>query len=201
MTPFLVLEGLDGAGTTTQLRLLTDHLQRRGHRVLATHEPTDRPIGQLIRRVLRAEPGAPSPRCLPWLFAADRADHLEGRIEPALRAGTWVLSDRYVPSSLAYQSLAMDFDEVYSFNQSFRVPDLTLFLAVPVHVALERILQRDAPREIFEVEDRLQAVAERYDQVLQRLKDRGDPWAVLDGTLPVDEVHRQVVAAVQERWP
>jgi dTMP kinase len=138
---------------------------------------------------------------LPWLFAADRADHLEGRVEPALRAGAWVVSDRYVPSSLAYQSLAMDLEDVYTLNASFRVPDLTLFLSVPVRVALARVLQRDAPREIFEVEDRLEAVAERYERVLQRLRERGDPLVVLDGTLPVERVHQQILTALRERWP
>src|SRR5579864_7294663 len=105
---FIVLEGLDGAGTTTQLVRLAERLRRAGERVVATAEPTDGPIGALIRQALRRrlvhrDGRALTDESLALLFAADRVDHVAGEIEPALARGQHVLCDRYVLSSLAYQ--------------------------------------------------------------------------------------------------
>lgn len=194
---FLVLEGLDGAGTTTQTARLQAWLEGRGRRVHPTREPSTGPVGRLIRETLRAAPDAPAPSTLPWMFAADRADHLAREIEPALAAGVDVISDRYAPSSLAYQSVERDLDEVWALNASFRVPDLTLFVTVPVDEAMRRIGGRAAAREIFEEHDRLEAVARQYDRVIDRLRARGDRLAVIDGSRPVDEVTAAVVAAVE----
>src|SRR5688572_29817595 len=104
----IVIEGIDASGSTTHGKLLMKALKLRGHDVLLTCEPTSGPVGSLIRQVLQkrvhvmAEHG---PRTFSWstmalLFAADRIDHLESEIIPALRAGTWVVSDRYDLSSL-----------------------------------------------------------------------------------------------------
>jgi dTMP kinase len=198
MSRFLVLEGLDGAGTTTQAEILRAWLESRGHATLSTREPTDGPIGRVIRQVLRADPGAPDPRTLPWLFAADRADHLTRTVEPALAEGTIVLSDRYYHSSLAYQSLTMPLERVHALNAGFRAPDLTLFLDVPVDVCLDRIARRAAKTgektEIFEVRERLIQIDASYRVVLDLLRARGEPIAVLDGCEPPE----RVAAAIRE---
>lgn len=101
---FIVLEGIDGSGTTTQLSRVSAALRTLGHRVHETREPTGGRIGKLIREQL-SDPSGVSARCLALLFAADRIDHLDREILPALARGEVVVCDRYVMSSLVYQSL------------------------------------------------------------------------------------------------
>ncbi len=186
MGRFFVIEGLDGAGTTTQAARLVARLGR-DRPTLATNEPTDRAVGRLIRRTLAADPDAPAPSVLPWLFAADRADHLRQVIEPWLARGH-VVSDRYYHSSLAYQSLTMPLEEVHALNHTFRTPDLTIFVDVPVQVALDRIHGRGAAREIYEHGDHLTAIYAAYQRVLDFLDARGEPLFRVDGTGSPDHI-------------
>jgi len=196
MSRFIVLEGLDGAGTTTQGARLAGWLRAAGREVVETREPTAGPIGRLIRSSLRGEPDAPSERALPWMFAADRADHLDRLVLPALARGAWVVADRYLHSSLAYQSLVVPLDEVYVLNRTFRVPDLTLFVEVPVEVALGRIEARGGPREIFEHRERLIAIRDAYHRVVERLRARGDVIVEVDGTTTIEAVEAEIRAHV-----
>lgn len=198
---FIVLEGLDGAGTTTQLARLATWLEAQGRTVVRTHEPTDGPVGRLIRRTLQRDADAPAPSTLPWMFAADRADHLARLVEPALARGEVVLSDRYLHSSLAYQSLQQPLESVWALNATFRVPDLTLFVEVPVQVSLDRIAARGGEREIFEEEERLVAIRDSYHRVLDRLRDRGDRIVTLDGTGSIDAVEAAIRPHVEALWP
>ncbi len=203
MSAFIVIEGLDGAGTTTQLTRLQAALQQVGATAMATREPTAGPIGRIIRQTLGREASAPSVNSLPWMFAADRSDHLERTVEPALARGEYVVSDRYVPSSLAYQSLTLPLEDVFALNARFRVPDLLIFVRVPVDVCMQRIGGRDQKREIYEQTDALTAVSNAYDAVLQRLGERGDPIVEVDGTQSMDAVEQAIRAHIQEAglWP
>jgi dTMP kinase len=196
VSAFIVLEGLDGAGTTTQLERLAGWLETRGQAVVRTHEPTDGPIGRVIRASLRAEDGAPAMDTLPWLFAADRADHLSRLVEPSLASGAWVLSDRYLHSSLAYQSLTLPLEDVYALNKTFRAPDLTIFVELPVDTCLERILARGGTLEIYERRDRLERIARAYDAVLEHLQARGDAIVRVDGRGSIELVHERIRSAV-----
>ena len=106
---FIVLEGIDGSGTTTQLERAVACVAGLGHRATATREPSDGPVGHLLREALLGRLHMPDGekldgRTMALLFAADRIDHLQREIEPQLAAGTSVLSDRYLLSSLAYQA-------------------------------------------------------------------------------------------------
>lgn len=193
---FFVLEGLDGAGTTTQAQRLTAWLRSLGRAVLPTFEPSDGPVGRLIRATLRHREGAPAPTTLPWMFAADRADHLAREIEPALGQQD-VVCDRYVPSSLAYQSLSLPYDRVYALNADFRVPDLTLFLRLDPDTALARIEARGGDRELFEHRDRLLRVAAAYDAVFTDLAAKGVPLVHVDAAAPVEVVEQAVRDAVR----
>ena len=114
---FITVEGLDGCGSTT-LRLLGETLPN----VHLTAEPSSGPVGKLIRQALREEVDL-SDNIFPYLFAADRKDHLESEIEPALEAGKTVITDRYYGSSLAYQSLIAPLDRIVALNEEFRAPD------------------------------------------------------------------------------
>lgn len=202
---FIVLEGLDGAGTTTQLARLAEGLEAHGHVVHRTREPSDGPVGRLIRRTLAHDPSAPAPATLPWMYAADRADHLAREIEPALARGEVVISDRYLHSSLAYQSLQQPLDEVAALNASFRVPDLTVFVEVPVSVSLARIEARLAREggepELFEERAKLEAIRDAYHRVIERLCARGDRIHVVDGAGDINEVEAGIRASVGSAWP
>lgn len=192
---FIVIEGLDGAGTTTQARRLVDWLAARGRTVHQTCEPSDGPVGRLIRSTLTGQPGAPAPSTLPWMFAADRADHLAREIEPALQRGD-VVSDRYTHSSLAYQSLELPLSRVHALNEGFRVPDLTLLLAVSAETALSRIAGRGGERELFEQQEKLDRIAHQYEMVVDLLRAMGQPIVRLDGGAEPDAVHDAICRAV-----
>ncbi|MCB9680155.1 MAG: dTMP kinase [Alphaproteobacteria bacterium] len=196
MGRFLVLEGLDGAGTTTQAAHLATWLRARGRGVVETREPTDGPVGRLIRATLRREEGAPAVSTLPWMFAADRADHLQRVVEPALASDRDVVSDRYRPSSLAYQSLELPLERVDALNRWFRAPDLLVFLDVPVEVCVARIVARGAAREVFEEQALLERIAAAYDRVLAHEQAAGVRVARVDGQGSVEAVAARVQAVV-----
>ena len=193
---FIALEGIDGSGTTTQLGRLAAHLRARGRRVLATREPSDGPVGRLLREILlgghRAQDGGEvDGLAMALLFAADRRDHLRREIEPALAGGIDVVTDRFLLSSLAYQAEEAERDWVAGLARAVRSPDLTLLLDVPVSVAAAR--RRDAGRSAERYdEDGFQArVAANY----RRLAAAGAVESggrrsivVLDGTRSVEEV-------------
>ena len=179
---FVVLEGLDGAGTTTQLGLLQQALQRRGERCLATREPTGGPIGKLIRAVLRGELQM-TPCTLALLFAADRSEHLyaSGGIVPALQAGGYVASDRYLSSSLVYQSLECSADYVTTLNARFPLPRHLIFIDTPPEQCQQRIAARQR-RELFEELRLQQRLRGRYLAVLRQFADYGVTVRNVDGS-------------------
>jgi dTMP kinase len=193
---FLVIEGLDGAGTTTQVRRLVDVLRQRGQDAAMAFEPSDGPIGRLVRSVLRREGDGPSTESLPWLFAADRRDHLAREIEPALARGRTIVCDRYIASSLAYQSLDASMDLVWTLNRSFRVPDLTVWVRAPVDTCLARIGRRGANPELFEQREVLEAVDKAYTIAMARLSRHGHRIVEVDGSAPEAEVTAAVLAAI-----
>jgi dTMP kinase len=160
---FIVLEGVDGAGTTTHTRILAEALESRGLPVRTTREPSDGPVGVQIRQILSGRlvvPGLHGPRPPSWntmalLFAADRMDHVESTILPNLNDGVTVLSDRYYHSSVAYQSTTAGGEpEVVSWvkeiNRHARRPDLTLVLDIPAEVSARRRMERHHGHEIFD---------------------------------------------------
>lgn len=188
---FIVIEGLDGSGGTTQVRLLSQALSAH-----ATREPTDGPVGKLIRQAL-GDPMFMGDGVLPYLFAADRKDHLERVIEPKLTGEVDVVSDRYYHSSLAYQSLAMPLDQVMALNAGFRAPDLCVFLDLDVQGCMARIEARGQARDRFETQRQLEEISAQYGVVLGMLRQRGDNILVLDATGSIPQVHKQILAAVE----
>ncbi|HLK92848.1 MAG TPA: dTMP kinase [Polyangia bacterium] len=199
MTPplFIVLEGIDGSGTTTQLGLLERHLAARGRRAHATREPSQGPIGRLLREILlgghRLPSGAPADGlAMALLFAADRRDHLTREIEPALAAGADVVSDRYLFSSLAYQAQEAEREWVAGLGRDLRRADLTLLLDVPVAVAAARRRAAGRPDERYDADEVQARVAARYRELCA-----AEPRAVvLDAQGTVAEVAAEVAAAV-----
>jgi dTMP kinase len=193
---FIALEGLDGAGTTTQLQRLAAHLGARLH---ATREPSTGPIGREIRRHLAGpvEGVQLDPAALALLFAADRLDHLRREIEPQLERGVHVMSDRYLMSSLAYQTLGVPRQDVVAYNARARRPDLTLFVDVPVEVAEARRARRGGAAEIFEERELQTRVRQAYLAELDALRAAGEPVAVVDGSPAPGVVFGAVLAAAE----
>ena len=188
LAPLVAVEGIDGAGTTTQAARLVEWLRSRGRAAHLTREPSTGAIGQELRRVL-ARAGEPlDPAAVALLFAADRVDHLRREIEPARRAGQVVVSDRYLLSSLAYQSLSVPRGFVAQINRYAPAPELTLLVDVPVEVAAARRRARGGPEELFDALAVQRRVAEAYRAEAASLRAAGERIAVVDGTPPPDEV-------------
>jgi dTMP kinase len=169
MSPFIAIEGIDGSGTTTVTEWLRAELVDRGVDVHATREPSELPIGRILRQVLagtmRDDTGQPvrfDDQVVALLFAADRIDHLVHEIEPALKRGAWVLSDRYLLSSLAYQGALCGREWVQGINERARAPDLTLLLDVPIEVAASRRATRGGDAERFDGDAVQRSVAAEY---------------------------------------
>ena len=197
---FIVLEGIDGSGTTLQTRALAGRLRERGRQVLETREPTGGVIGALIRERLSVRAAALDPVALALLFAADRVDHIAREVAPALAAGTVVISDRYLLSSLAYQSLDCDPAWIREINARAARPDLTLVLEVPVEVAFDRVQRRMAQGAA--VEERFDALALQRRIAGYYRQFRGDPdlgpVRVIDGTAAPEHVTAALLAAVTD---
>jgi dTMP kinase len=192
---FIVLEGIDGSGTTTQCVALATALRSRGHRVHETREPSRGEIGLLARRQLGVATGTAGPETLALLFAADRLDHVEQEIRPALAGGGLVVCDRYVLSSWAYQGLECDEAWVRAINGRAPWPALTLWLEVPAPVALARVQARAGTAERFDALPLQEAIAARY----ARLCGEAEDVVRVDGTAPTDAVTAVLVAACVAR--
>lgn len=194
---FIAIEGLDGSGGTTQSARVGDWLAAQGAKdVVRTREPSDGPVGRFIREQLL--PGAPTERLadgvFPYLFAADRRDHLDREILPALEQGACVVTDRYYHSSLAYQSLSHGLHAVAELNHGFRAPDLTVVLDMEPEACLERILARGGTRDRFEELERLRQVQEAYASVLVWCRTRGERIVRVDASGSRDEVFARIVS-------
>jgi len=174
----IVLEGIDGSGTTTQAALLGERLRARGYDCVLTREPTAGAVGRLIRQALsgtlqdaEGRPSStPNQATMALLFAADRVDHNQRVIEPALAAGKIVVSDRYVLSSLLYQTLAAEPDTnadellnwLRALNSRARRADLTLVLDVSAEEAARRRASRGGPAELYETSELQRRLAQGY---------------------------------------
>jgi dTMP kinase len=191
---FVVFEGGDGTGTSTQLSLLKERLAKteRGPAYSIGFEPTDGPIGTLVRSALKGETLL-RPETVARLFAADRNEHLyakNGVIERADR-GELVVSDRYVPSSLVYQGLACGEELTATLNADFPKPELILFFDVDPHIAIGRIQHREVKDE-FEKLDFQLLVKERYERILGTYAGTETRVTRINASLPIEKVSELV---------
>ena len=206
---FVVLEGIDGAGTTTQVAKLVDRLRQEGVAARSTREPSDGPIGSLVRQVLTGRIVAPEGRAPGWatmalLFAADRMDHVESEIEPFVAQGGVVVSDRYDASSLAYQSVSSGrggekaVEWIRQLNRHALRPDLTIVLDLPADLAAARREARGEAAQLYEQNEVQRALAVFYRDLAQHMPD--DRVVVIEASGTVDDVHRRVHEAYRARF-
>lgn len=198
---FIVFEGIDGAGKTTQIVRLSEYLASKGISCITTAEPTDSEGGRHIRRILSGEISATNEE-LATLFAKDREYHntCVGGIEQTLSDGVTVISDRYYYSSLAYQGADVGLDKVMALNignPHIRRPDLCIFLDLTPEQSLERIGVRDGEaREIFENTDTLRRTRAKFYEVFDILEARGEKIVKIDASRSIDEIARDIAQAV-----
>lgn len=196
----IVLEGLDGAGTTTQVRRLVEHLNAHGTPAHGTREPSDGPVGRLIREMLTGGHSIPGQKLsqgtFGLLFAADRLDHLQREVDPKLATGITVVSDRWYHSSLAYQGTGADRDWIAMLNARARRPDLTLFLRVRPDVAAQRRAAAGRTQELFEDLRMQQEVDAGYQATIAELRAQGERIEILDGEQTEDQVFAAILRAI-----
>jgi dTMP kinase len=196
---FITFEGGDGAGKTTQMRLLGEFLQANGHAVTVTREPGGTPLGGQIRELVLHSREHIAPRAEALLYAADRAHNVATVVRPALERGDIVLQDRYFDSSVAYQGSgrvlgAEEIKQISLWAADGLVPDLTVLLDLDQAAASERLQAQEKPFDRFESEkaEFHEKVRHAFLQIAAAEKER---FLVVDASKPIDEI----AAAITQR--
>lgn len=193
---FIVFEGLDGAGTSTQMKLVLDSYIN----IELTHEPTNGPFGVMIRQAIEGRIDICS-ESLGLAFAADRSDHLHNPVNGIfqnLSKGINVISDRYIMSNIAYQvSHGVDKHWLKSVNSKFVKPDLTIFIKTNVENCVKRIDSRSNKPELFHDYSKL----ERINDVFMKEVNDQDYYGkveIIDGNTSVEEVFKTTIQAIEK---
>lgn len=196
---FITFEGADGCGKTTQLRLLAEDLKSKGYDVVITREPGAKGLGEKIREILLNYDGAVSDRCESFLFLADRAQHIDMIINPAVLNGKIVLCDRHTDSSVAYQGYGrgLPVERIKMLNDlavNGRYPDVTLVFDVDVETSMTRV---------GDEKDRMESAGmEFFNRVrngyLEIAKQEPDRVKVLDARKSIEEIHSDVKKLIEE---
>jgi dTMP kinase len=193
---FIALEGIDGSGKSSQVKLLSDKLRGAGHMVYATFEPTDGTVGKMIRNILKGSIKADH-RVIAGLFLADRLDHLlneETGIVKKLEQGYTVITDRYYFSSYAYHGTHMDMDWVIDANKMcahILRPHLNIFIDVPPEICMQRISANRSSTELFETLESLKNVKAKYFEAFEKLKLEENIF-ITDGDRPIKVIAEDI---------
>ena len=198
---FIAFEGGEGMGKSTQARLLAERLREQGREVVLTREPGGTPGAEAIRELLLAPPGEGwTLEAEALLFAAARADHVARKIAPALERGAWVICDRFLDSSRAYQGVAGGLGDdtvrsLHAIGSAGLLPDLTIVIDAPAGAVAARLAERDGATS-----DAIGGRAAEYHAAVNAAFldfARAEPtrFAIVDWAGTVDEVHNRVVAA------
>jgi len=193
---FIIFEGIDGTGKSTQMRLLAETLINNGYSVVETREPTDGKFGRKIR-ALYLNRNTITPEKELDLFIKDRREHIDTLISPSLASGKIVLCDRYFLSTAAYQGAAgCDPEEIFVRHEFAPSPDLAIIIEVDPHISINRITEKrgDALND-FEQLESLKKVDSIFKQMDLPYIER------IDGSLPAEEVHRQIRALIAKLLP
>lgn len=197
---FIVFEGIDGSGKSTQIQNISRLLVERGVKAYTTFEPTDGPVGKLIRQMLTGKVKVDQ-RTIASLFAADRTDHLTHEIDgikEKVDQGEVVLCDRYYFSSYAYHAQHVDLEWVIqanALNAEILRPDITVFIDVDPETCFERIEKSRTGLEMYEKIDIMKKVRQNYFQAFDRLKDE-ENVVVIDGNFLPEKVEKSILDAI-----
>ena len=196
---FITFEGGDGCGKTTQIKLLDEYLRNKGYKTLLTREPGSKGLGIKLREILLNYDGDVSPTCESFLFLADRAQHVDCIIKPALQEGIIVLCDRHTDSTVAYQGYGrgLDLEQIHKLNNIATgglKPDLTIVLDVDVETSQARV-GKD--------KDRMESAGiEFFEKVrqgfLEIAKQEPERVKVVDSKQPIEEIHSQIVGLIKK---
>lgn len=189
---FIILEGPDGSGTTTQSQLLAERLRAQGKEVVLSEEPTEGQFGQRIRAALNGGEKL-QPEELQQLFCSDRAEHVTNVIQPALRDGKVVISDRYIPSTLIYgEAAGVACELLEEWNAEFPVPDFMVFALPSFEVCWERVRERGV-QDAFEKEQFQRKIHEGY---IRYAKEHPDVL-VIDTSKEVEECVEEILNSIK----
>ncbi len=191
---FIVFEGIDGAGKSTQAGILYHFLKRKKIKVHLTHEPTSFLIGGIIRSSLSHDWQSP-PECLQLLFAADRSYHLEKEILPLLKKGINVICDRYFFSSIAFGGYEIDdMDWLFQINQRFFLPDIVFLLEVSPKTAISRLKKERYSLTLFEKEEKFKKIAQKFKFLSKKFKN----IKIIDGEKKIEEVFGKIKKEIKK---
>jgi dTMP kinase len=191
---FIVFEGPDGSGLSTQSRLLMECYRSKNNKVLLTKEPTNSMIGGIIRSVLKKE-WEVDMKTFALLFSADRAYHLSSQIEPALKDGYHVICDRYILSTLAFNVEKGTLKWLKQLNSKFRKPGFVFILDVPGEVCVKRIKRSRFGMEFFEEAEKLDKIRQNY----KKLKDYFPNTHIIKGyNRPPSEINQEIIEIIKK---
>lgn len=200
---FIAFEGIDGSGKSLQVQLLSDSLEKAGHKVYSTFEPTNSRIGSIIKDIFKHKMEADH-RVIAGLFVADRLDHLLNNtngILKKLEEGYTVITDRYYFSSYAYQGTHMSLDWVIGANSlsaKLLRPDLNIFIDIPTDVSIARIKNGRSSVELYETKENLNQVREKYMEAFEKLRSE-EAIFITDGNRPADLIAKDIWQEVSKK--
>jgi dTMP kinase len=194
----IAIEGLDGAGTTTQASLLANYLIDKGYDVLPTKEPTDGVWGGLIRTILAGDAEA-DPMSLCFAFMADRVDHLSKLHRITMNyPNPLIVTDRYQLSYLAYQQKDTYRDLLWllTTQEGLPSPDFTIFIDVPPQVCVDRMRSSRSKLERFENIDSLKKIVDGYNKAIEYAQNQGQTIIRFDGTMGIKDLHSEITSKI-----
>ena len=199
MSLFITFEGADGCGKTTQIELLNKYLQEKGFKTLVTREPGAKGLGEKLREILLNYDGEVSPNCESFLFLADRAQHVDCVIKPALKDGVIVLCDRHTDSTVAYQGYGrqLDIEQIKKLNEiavNGLKPDLTIIFDIDIETSMQRVGKTKDRMESAGM-DFFNRVRNGY---LAIAKEEPNRVKVINSADTIERIHNQVVELVEK---
>lgn len=201
---FIVFEGIDGSGKSTQAKLLKERLVKEGYKIYSTFEPTDSPIGSLIRNIFSRRIISDN-RAIAALFVADRIDHLLNPVNGILKKleeGYTVVCDRYYFSSYAYHADDLSLDwlvEANSISQNLLKPDINIYIDIAPEVSMDRLNRDRSSLEIFENLENLRKVRRKYHEAFHYLKEV-EKVSIIDGSRSIEEVSSDIFEKVKDLY-
>ena len=198
---FITFEGADGCGKTTQMKLLAEYLQKKGHEVVLTREPGGKGLGEKVREILLNYDGEVSDRCESFLFLADRAQNIDIIVNPAVEAGKIVLCDRHTDSTVAYQGYGrgLDLERINLLNNlatNDRKPDLTFVFDIDTETSMKRVGKEKDRMESAGLEFH-NRVRDGYLKIAQQEPER---IKVIEASKSIEDIHKDVLNQLAKKF-